>query len=232
MKTVAIAIMIGSACMAAVAAERPVSNAAYLQLVFTQTASDCKAAQVTWSRTHSSAHKSMITGCFANATPPSNRRRLPPYFFQVISTATPLSQPSGVSMTLTYRALGPVQLADGNAGANPKPPGDGPIRFYQMMVFSGPTAGQDSVYNDWYDHQHVPDVMRNAGFISGQRFLLTTEDSGKELNLPPYLVLFTLKSGDLKATGDEIGARIHDGRTRMSPAFDGQGGTAMFATPL
>jgi len=100
------------------------------------------------------------------------------------------------------------------------------------MVFSGPTAGQDSVYNDWYDHQHVPDVMRNAGFISGQRFLLTTEDSGKELNLPPYLVLFTLKSGDLKATGDEIGARIHDGRTRMSPAFDGQGGTAMFATPL
>lgn len=231
LKTKAIAAIFGLVCIAAGVLDRAVVNAAYLQVVFTQTADDCRAAQKAWSKAHSSA-KDTATQCFMNAKPIGGRSSMPPYFFQAVSTSTPLAQPAGAAMTLTFKALGPAQLAKDQAGANPKPAGEGQPAFYEMLVFSGPTPGQDAAYNDWYDHQHVPDVTRNSGFISGQRFILTDADQGKALQLPPYLVLFTLNSADLKATEEEINARIRDGRTRMSPAFDGKSGGGLFGAPL
>ncbi len=231
---IAVAILVGSLGVQASAAERPATNAAHLQMVFTQTADECKATQIAWAHAHSPGARQggMVTECFENATPPSDRRPLPPYFLQVVSASAPPSQRPPPHMSLLYRSLGPIQLAKDQAGADPNPPGSGTVRFYQMMVFSNPAPGQDAAYNDWYDHEHVPDVMRNAGFISGQRFVRTGAEPGKEMDLPRYLVVFTLKSADLKATGEEIGARIRDGRTRMSPAFNTAGVTAMFATPL
>jgi len=229
-RTVIVLLAIGSLYVQGVVAkEVDPKGAAYLQLTFSPSAEDCKAKKQS---SKADAAHDVTAQCFSNATPPSDRRRLPDYLFQVTSSKTAL-QPASSPSTFTYRSLGPIQLAKNQSGANPTPPGNGEVKFYQMMVFSNPaTPEQDAAYNDWYDHQHVPDVMRNAGFISGQRFVRIDNDQGKEVQLPHYLVIFTLKSGDLKATGEEIGARIRDGRTRMSPAFGTEGGAGMFVTPL
>lgn len=114
-------------------------SAVYLQLAFVQSAADCKAEQQAWSKAHSTTD--MATQCFSNASPPSDRRRLPSYLFQVASTKSAL-QPTAASQAFTYRALGPIQLAKDQEGANPIPPGDGEVKFYQMMVFSNPPAMQ------------------------------------------------------------------------------------------
>lgn len=228
LRVVIVLIAIGSLYLqSGVAAEATPTGAAYLQLTFSPSADDCKAKKQS-----TTAAKDTTLQCFSNATPPSDRRRLPEYVFQVASDKTALQPVSGAS-TFTYRALGPLQLAKNQPGANPTPPGNGEVKFYQMMVFSSPaTPEQETAYNDWYDHQHVPEVIRNSGFISGQRFVRIDDDQGKELQLPRYLVVFTLKSGDLTATGEEIGARIRDGRTKMSSAFGTKGGASMFATPI
>jgi len=230
MKATAVAIVLGFAWMTASAADRPTVNAAYLQMVFTPTADDCRATQKAWSQTTGGARKASMTECFLDAKP--GRGSLAPYVFQVVSTSTPLSQPAGAVKTLTYKALGPVQLAKDRTGDNRESAGSGEPKFFQLLVFSSPTSGQDSVYNDWYDHQHVPDVLRTSGFISGQRFVLIDAAQGNEMKLPPYLVLFTFESADLSVTESEMVARTRDGRTRMSPAFDLQSGRQMIVTPL
>ncbi len=50
---IAVAILVGSLGVQASAAERPATNAAYLQMVFTQTADECKATQIAWAHAHS-----------------------------------------------------------------------------------------------------------------------------------------------------------------------------------
>jgi hypothetical protein len=86
----------------------------------------------------------------------------------------------------------------------------------------------DAQFNDWYDQQHLPDVLRVPGFISAQRFVLVDASVGLRWKLPRYLVLFKFKSGDLEATNEEIRARIKDGRTRMNSAFDIENGVGLF----
>jgi hypothetical protein len=126
-----------------------------------------------------------------------------------------------IQAALRYRAIGPLHVAKNEQGSNQTPAGTGSVKTYRMLVFSQPTAGNDVPYNDWYEHEHVSDVLRVSGFISGQRFerIAGSEDM---MGLPPFLVEFELRSADLAATGSEIGARIRDGRTRMSPSFDGK----------
>jgi hypothetical protein len=89
-----------------------------------------------------------------------------------------------------------------------------------MYVFTNPTAGQDAAYNDWYDQQHVPDVLNIPGFLSGQRFAMVDPEQHNPVKLPRYLALFELRSGGLVATDAEILARGRDGRTVGSPSFD------------
>jgi hypothetical protein len=128
---------------------------------------------------------------------------------------------SGIAASVQY-------AADANGSAS-RPLGDGPIATYQLLVFSNPLAGQDASYEDWYDHQHVPDVLMIPGFQYARRFAATDAEQGKDLQLPQYLALFTLKSGGLQATNDEITARGRDGRTRPSASFDVKTGVVAFA---
>jgi hypothetical protein len=88
-----------------------------------------------------------------------------------------------------------------------------------MYVFTNPTAGQDAAFNDWYDQQHVPDVLNTPG-SGGQRFAMVDPEQRNPVKLPRYLALFELRSGGLVATDAEILARGRDGRTVGSPSFD------------
>ena len=35
---------------------------------------------------------------------------------------------------------------------------------YTMVVFTSPVEGREDDYNDWYDNQHLGDVIAAAGF--------------------------------------------------------------------
>lgn len=43
-----------------------------------------------------------------------------------------------------------------------------------LLVFTNPVDGRDDEYNDWYDSQHLADVLRIPGIRSAQRFDLGT----------------------------------------------------------
>ncbi|MGB3501623.1 MAG: hypothetical protein WBA44_08375 [Mesorhizobium sp.] len=39
-----------------------------------------------------------------------------------------------------------------------------------LVVFTNPVEGKDDEYNDWYDNQHLGDVLNVPGVRSAQRF--------------------------------------------------------------
>jgi hypothetical protein len=57
--------------------------------------------------------------------------------------------------------------------------------------------GREAEYNDWYDNQHLGDVLKVPGFVAAQRFKLARPQS----DLPgPYLALYEIEASDPQAT--------------------------------
>jgi hypothetical protein len=127
------------------------------------------------------------------------------------------------SVTLIYQPRAPVLLAAHVLGTSPAPTvsGKAPVN-YVLAVFSNPMAGREDEYNAWYDTQHLPDVLRNPGFVSGRRYVL--HNSELPGYVPPrYLALFEFQSADLEHTAAEVVRRLDSGQTRGSSSIDQNG---------
>jgi hypothetical protein len=61
-----------------------------------------------------------------------------------------------------------------------------------LIVYSSPVEGREAEYVKWYAEQHLVDVLRVPGFISGQHFKLPGEP-GKA---PRYVALYEMQSED------------------------------------
>lgn len=133
-------------------------------------------------------------------------------------------------MSIRMKPLGPALFARQVRGADSKPLGAGSaVHDYQFLVFSNPDKPADEqAYNQWYDHQHMPDVLRVPGFVAAQRFISVS--TSKNVTLPRYLVIFTLRSRDLAATNAEVVRRLRQKITVMSPTMGP--GVGAFITPV
>jgi hypothetical protein len=132
-------------------------------------------------------------------------------------------------ITVRMKPWGDVLWAHDVNGADPAPLGSGTVREYFFLVFSDPASpSQESEYNAWYDHQHLPDVLRVPGFLAAQRFV--TVSASKNSTLPKYLVIFVLRSKDLAATNEEIVRRLRAGITVRSSTMGT--GLGAFFEPL
>lgn len=123
--------------------------------------------------------------------------------------------------TLSGHAQGPEQggaqtkLPDAPSASKPE------AQTYILMVFSSPVAGKKSEYNQWYNQQHMLDVVSVPGFVSAQRFVIS------EVQLRPitpqkanYMVMYKIVTPDLASVFAEVARRSKAGMTKMSPALD------------
>ncbi len=66
-----------------------------------------------------------------------------------------------------------------------------------QLAYSNPRPGMEADFNDWYDSEHIRDVLANPGYVSGQRFRVADY---QRPHLPParhsYLCIYEL-DGDL-----------------------------------
>jgi hypothetical protein len=133
-------------------------------------------------------------------------------------------------ISIKAKPLGPAMYASDVPGATPEPLGStGSTKEYQFIVFSDPTTPDvEKQYNDWYDHQHMPDVLRVPGFVFAQRFIITSASPNN--TTARYFILFNLRSRDLAATNAEIVRRIREKIT--VPTTTMSNGTAAFMEPV
>jgi len=204
---------------------------AYVQLVFSASAEECKARL---KRVLGKRQPGQSARCLRNvsdqAGQPPAAAKLQPYMLEVIGQGASVPQPDEAlaADTVTFRALGNAQVTDNAKRADHQPVGTGAVGSYRMYVFTNPVAGQDATYNDWYDRQHIPDVLKVPGFVAGQRFAMVDPEQHNPVKLPRYLALFDLQSRGLAATDAEILARGRDGRTVGSSSFDLKSGVVAY----
>lgn len=102
---------------------------------------------------------------------------------------------------------------------------------YDIIVFSRPVAGKEAEFNTWYDHQHVPDLLKVPNFQTGRRFV-TIKAATPSSNLPPYVVIYGVHTADLAATNDEVRRRAASGVIIHGEALDYDSLVTAIFTPL
>jgi len=99
---------------------------------------------------------------------------------------------------------------------------------YQFLVISNPVAGREAEYNEWYDRQHLHDVLQVSGFVAAQRFRVTGDStlSGR------YVAIYELESDDPAATLAELNSRAGQASMPISSALDVATVSVALLTPL
>jgi hypothetical protein len=95
-----------------------------------------------------------------------------------------------------------------------------PRNRHMMCVMTLPAPGKEKEFERWYDEQHVPDVMRVAGVVSGQRFRL----SALQQKAPPfphtYFAFYELDTDDVAGFNKELLSRVGTPRMPLTDALD------------
>jgi hypothetical protein len=91
---------------------------------------------------------------------------------------------------------------------------------FTLVVFSNPVEGREDEYNDWYNNQHLGDVVGVPGFRSAQRFRTFSKMVGEFSH--KYLALY-----EMEADSPEAAAAANTALTStemyVSPALDAAG---------
>ena len=91
-----------------------------------------------------------------------------------------------------------------------------------MVVLTNAVAGRDDELNEWYDNEHIPQVLALPGFVSAQRFRLGDGQVGPELSPQGhhrYLALYEIEIDPAEALR-VLGEEVDSGRMGVSPALD------------
>ncbi|HKF30248.1 MAG TPA: DUF4286 family protein [Candidatus Binataceae bacterium] len=104
---------------------------------------------------------------------------------------------------------------------------------HTFIVFTNSVEGKESEYNDWYNRQHIPDVLNTPGFVSGQRFRLAdTQMSRDGDRTHKYLAVYEIETDDLAGTLKELRARSRTAEIVPSDAIDTKNVATYVFTPV
>lgn len=103
---------------------------------------------------------------------------------------------------------------------------------YKWLVFSNCTAGDDDVFNRWYDEVHIPDLLRIPGVVGAQRSKLASAhlridgDGGMNVAGPEaigarfgYLAIYLLDTDNPEAVLNEVVGRANTPEMVLSPTL-------------
>jgi hypothetical protein len=89
---------------------------------------------------------------------------------------------------------------------------------YKLIVFTDPVEGREDEYNDWYNNQHLSDVVAVPGFGSAQRFKLKELRDGQFRHR--YLAIYEIESDDYGKVMDALMSRAGTSAMLISEALD------------
>jgi len=89
---------------------------------------------------------------------------------------------------------------------------------YKMVVLSNPVSGREKECDDWYQNQHLYDVVKIPGFISAQRFQLA--NSIAQAKPYHFMAVYEIDSEDLERTLSGLVKAAETGELEISSALD------------
>ena len=104
---------------------------------------------------------------------------------------------------------------------------------YCFVVLTNASGGRDDEFNQWYNNQHIPDVLKIPGFVAAQRFKLAgAQMEGGTTSPWRYLALYELETDDLAGALKELTARVGTPAMVMSDSLDMKGIGAYVFSPI
>jgi hypothetical protein len=103
---------------------------------------------------------------------------------------------------------------------------------HYFMVLTDPVAGQEAAYSDWYDNQHLADVLKVDGFVSAQRFRLSRQKTPEGVPASGYLAIYEMETDDVDATLAALMARLGTDVMPVTGALDAARLNMFVATAL
>ena len=97
----------------------------------------------------------------------------------------------------------------------------------KMIVLSNPLPGEEAEFARWYDEEHIPDMCKVPGVVSGERFTLAMPD-GRWRNM----VLYDLDAPDLDGVMAEVRRRAGTPLLRPTTSMDREGMYVGLFAPL
>jgi len=97
------------------------------------------------------------------------------------------------------------------------------MKKYLSVALTNAAEGRDTDYNEWYEKQHVFDVLAIPGVKSAQRFRMS-EQSRQQLGFR-YMALYEIETSDITEIHKAIAARAG---TPAMPRSDAVGTDRMF----
>ena len=82
---------------------------------------------------------------------------------------------------------------------------------YKLVALSNAAEGRDEDYNQWYQNQHMPDVLSVPGFISCERLVCLGEGAHR------YLAIYEIETDDIESVLAEFAKRPG---TELMPVSD------------
>lgn len=124
-------------------------------------------------------------------------------------------------ITAAYVDLGPHLKAPKDVlGSSPPLVVEGRSEISHYYLFAHLSAGEgaemEAKFNEFYNGTHLPDVMRNPGFLWGDRAKLAKVLPPSK-SVPGYVAYYEFQTYDLGASIGEVDRRLRDGLTRPFP---------------
>ena len=89
---------------------------------------------------------------------------------------------------------------------------------YILVVPSSAMPGRENEYNDWYDGEHLSDLLKVPGIVAGKRFDALENSPAK--TPAKHLAIYEIEADDPLAVVAEIGRRAEAGEMSVSPTLD------------
>jgi len=121
---------------------------------------------------------------------------------------------------VTASAITPRLLAEATSDSDAIP--------LLFVVLTNPVKGREVEYNEWYDRQHLQDVLAIPGFVAAQRFRV-----GELAPIPmlpwQYLAIYEVAPDAVEAAFAEMDVRKGTERMPISDALDDDRFRALYA---
>jgi hypothetical protein len=105
------------------------------------------------------------------------------------------------------------------------------MAHFKYVVFTEPKPGQEQAYNDWYDNEHLADVIAVEGFVAAQRFRLV-DVPGNGSPASRYLAIYEIEAEDPNAVLDRLVEIGTNGGMAISEALDRDSAKTFLYQPI
>ena len=90
---------------------------------------------------------------------------------------------------------------------------------FSFVVYSNPAEGREQEYNDWYDNQHLEDVLAIPGVISARRFKISATQIREAAQPYRYLAIYDIEADDVQSFIKDLMLRTASGAINRGTAM-------------